>query len=73
MSTHDAFNEAGRMRPDAARSWLERLQNVSSHDIQRLFEQVPRDRITPVAIAFALKMLELNQKRLLALYEEFRR
>jgi hypothetical protein len=73
MSTHDAFQEAGRLRPGAARSWLECLQNVSSQDVERFFDQVPHDRITPVAITFALQMLELNQQRLLALYEEFRR
>jgi hypothetical protein len=73
MSTYEAFQEAGRMRPGAARAWLARLRNVSPQDVQRLFDQVPPDRITPVAMAFALKMLELNQQRLLTLDEELRK
>lgn len=72
LSTVEAFREAGRIRPVAARSWLERLADVSFSAVQGGFAEVPHDRITPVAIEFALKMLELNQQRLLALHEEFR-
>src|SRR5713101_7001037 len=67
LSTLDAFREAGRIRPEAADSWLELLKLVSLQDIVRIFEQIPQERITPVAIAFAQRMLELNRQRLLAL------
>ncbi len=67
LSTLDAFREAGRIRPEAADSWLERLKRVSLQDIVRIFEQIPQERITPVAIAFAQRMLELNRQRLLTL------
>jgi len=34
-----------------------------------LFERLPRERISTVAIEFAVTMLDLNQQRLLALKE----
>ncbi len=67
LSTLDAFCEAGRIRPEAADSWLERLKQVFSQDIAQIFAQIPQERIIPVAIAFAQRMLELNRQRLLAL------
>jgi hypothetical protein len=72
MSTLDAFNYAGKVRPAAARRWLESLAKVSWQDVQIIFEQIPRDLISDAAIEFALKILTLNGERLLALREEFR-
>jgi hypothetical protein len=67
LSTLGAFQEAGRVSPKAADSWLNRLKQVSFRDVDRIFGQVPQERITPVAVEFAKKMLELNSQRLLAL------
>jgi hypothetical protein len=67
LSTLAAFQEAGRISPKAAETWLERLRHVSSRDIALIFDQIPQDRITPVAIEFAQRMLELNHQRLLTL------
>jgi hypothetical protein len=72
MSTLDVFREAARVRPKAARAWLESLKRLSLQDAQIIFDQIPRDRISEVAIEFALKMLELNRQRLLGLYEVLR-
>jgi len=66
-STLAAFQEAGGISPQAADAWLERLKHVSSRDIALIFDQVPQERITPVAIEFAKRMLDLNRQRLLAL------
>lgn len=71
LSTLDAFREAGKIRPVAARSWLKRLSDISFQEVQEFFAQVPHNRITPAAIEFALKILELNRQRLLMLNEEF--
>lgn len=67
LSTLEAFREAGKRRPKAAAAWLERLQQVSSQNVLFIFEQIPSDRITPIAHRFAQKMLELNRQRLLTL------
>lgn len=72
MSTIDTFREGGKMRPGAAKYWLGNIERVSSQEVQLLFEKVPPERITDVAIEFALKMLDLNRQRLLPLKEEFR-
>ena len=53
----------------AARAWLGRLQEVSLRDTRALFDKIPSDRISPVAIDFAQKMLELNHERLLDVKE----
>ena len=65
LLTLEAFQAAARSRPSAATAWLLRLEQVSLRKTRSLLEAVPPDRITPVAIDFAQKMLELNRKRLL--------
>lgn len=72
MSTLDAFREAGKVRQRAARAWLESLERLSLQGAKIIFDQIPRDRISEVAIEFALKLLELNRQRLLGLYEVLR-
>jgi hypothetical protein len=69
MSTFDTFREAGKIRPAAAKAWIERLEHVSFRDLELIFEHIPSDRISAVAKSFALKMLELNGQRLRALKE----
>jgi hypothetical protein len=72
LSTLDAFHRAGKMRPVAARVWLESLASVCRQDVQMLIEQIPGHLISEVAIEFALRVLDLNKQRLLMLCEEFR-
>lgn len=68
MFTIEAFREAGAVRPHAARAWLRRLEQVRPEHIEQTFEQVPAQRISPLAAEFAHRMLEINRKRLLALH-----
>jgi hypothetical protein len=72
IPTFDAFREAGRLRSGAANAWIDRLEGVSEQDTRQIFNKVPPDRITPVAIDFAQKMLEVNRNRLLALRGVFK-
>ena len=37
----------------------------SDNDVKHIFDQIPPERISDAARQFAMKMLELNQKRLL--------
>lgn len=67
MPTFDVFQEASRLRPLAAKAWLDRLAQISENDATRIFDQVPVDRISEAGRRFAMKMLELNQRRLLKL------
>lgn len=67
LSPLEAFYEAGKLRPQAADAWLERLLLVSLQDVASIFDQIPPERLSPVASRFAQKMLEVNCQRLLAL------
>ncbi len=67
MLTLDVFSEAARLYPRAAQTWLERLTQISENDVRNIFDQIPKHRISDTAKRFAMKMLELNQKRLLKL------
>jgi hypothetical protein len=67
MPTLDVFREASKLRPLPARAWVERLSRISDNHVTDIFDRIPTDRISNVARRFAMKMLELNQKRLLQL------
>ena len=65
LSTIEAFREAARLRPAAGKAWLAQLAQVSQEAVCDIFAQIPSERITSAGIAFASRMLELNQQRLL--------
>ena len=65
MLTLDVFREASKLRQRAAKAWLDRLSQISDNDVRHIFDQIPPERISDAASRFAMKMLELNQKRLL--------
>jgi len=67
MPTLDVFREASKLRPLAARAWVDRLSQISDNDVRSIIDQVPGNRISDAAKGFAMKMLDLNQKRLLKL------
>jgi len=67
LTTLAAFAEAAKANPAAGKVWLGRLAGVSSADTLGIFQQLPPTLITPPAIEFAQKMLELNRHRLLQL------
>ncbi len=72
LPTIQVFREAGKVRPLAADAWLGRLKGVVSSDIRRIFDNIPEERLTPIASTFAQHMLELNRERLLALQGAWR-
>jgi len=65
LSTLETFQQYASIRPVAATGWLKKLAAIAPTDLRPLFDQVPKDRISDTAIDFALRMLELNQQRLL--------
>ena len=67
MRTWDVFREAAKLRPLAAKAWLDRLAQISHNEIMNIFDQIPAGRISDAGRQFAMKILELNQKRLLKL------
>lgn len=65
MTTLEAFEAAARMRPKAARCWVEALSDLGEPDFASIFDQVPTHLITTPARDFALRMLAFNRERLL--------
>ena len=65
LTTLEAFDEAARLRPDAAKYWLSKLAGLSFSDIETILNSIPFSEMSDLARAFALKMLEVNTKRLL--------
>lgn len=67
LTTFDSFCKAAQRRPKGAAAWLERLAGITVTDMLGLLEQVPRERLSDTGAAFACKMLEVNQQRLIDL------
>ncbi|PCH60225.1 MAG: phosphatidylinositol kinase [Gammaproteobacteria bacterium] len=65
LTTSDAFNEAARLRTDAASYWLSRLAGLSFDDIEAIFNNIPSGSMSDLAREFAMKMLKINLERLL--------
>lgn len=70
MTTFDTFRLAAQRYPEAANIWLDRLGTISQNDLAGLLGRIPPHRISPPAIDFALKILDINSARLLELKEE---
>ena len=65
LSTLEAFKEVARFRSDAAKYWMSKLEGLSLVDIESILNNIPSSEISAPARAFALKMIELNTKRIL--------
>lgn len=65
IKTFEAFCEAAKLYPQAATLWIDRLETVSSDDLIILFNRMPEERISPIAIEFARSILVHNRERLL--------
>lgn len=64
------FHRVAHCYPEAARVWLERLENVSKANTLEIFSRIRSTRISAIAAEFAQEILELNQYKLLTLREE---
>ena len=67
LSTFNAFERAAQIYPEAARMWQARLRQVTSAQIEEIFNRIPEGRITPIAAKFAIDLLDFNQKRIIDL------
>lgn len=65
LSTLEAFKEAATHDLQAADYWCERLSRVTVDAYREIFDKIPRSEITDMAKQFAIRMLEINSRRLL--------
>ena len=61
----DAFKEAAKLRPKAAKYWLDQLAMIDSNSYDEIFANLPDGLISDAATEFALKILQINTNRLL--------
>ena len=67
LTTLDAFIEAARIRPEAARYWQRQLSAIKPEDFAAILAEIPDTEISAPARDFACRMLEINTRRLLEL------
>lgn len=72
LKTIDAFEQISNHNPNVALLWLDRLENISTNDIETVFSKVPDELISEPAIKFAMKILDENKKRLLEMKNKLR-
>jgi hypothetical protein len=72
LKTIDAFEQVSNHNPGVALLWLDRLENISTNDIETVFSKVPDELISGSAIKFAMKILDENKKRLLEMKNKLR-
>ncbi len=65
MLTFDLFQAIANKYSRSAKIWLDQLAKVPMQDVESIFRRIPETRISPVAVDFSLKMLEINKNRLL--------
>ena len=70
MSPIEAFRRARQFAPAAGDYWLSQLELVTMNTLRELFSYLPLDRISPIAVEFAIALLDINRARLLSLQEE---
>ncbi len=69
LKTFDVFTYVAHHHPEVTTVWLERLSNITITNILEIFTRILSKIISPIAIDFAQKILEYNQRRLLNLKE----
>jgi len=67
LGTLEAFKRAAERRPQAAVTWLDRLDAVETASVTAILENIPPDRISQTAAEFAKAILDANRRRLLDL------
>jgi hypothetical protein len=67
LFTLDVVQELLQRDPGTVNFWLGRLANVELEDIETIFNAFPEGHVSPAAIAFALRILEENRRRMEAL------
>jgi hypothetical protein len=71
-SFFDAFCEAAKLYPQAAKIWLDSLGKISTENTLELFKRIPDNCISSTAIEFAQQILEINQNKLLEFSQDKR-
>lgn len=72
MTPLEVFRSARDYAPDVGNYWLNRLETLSVDTMRSRFSYLPSERISPDAVEFAIRLLELNRMQLLELREKIK-
>ena len=72
LPTIDAFLNAARHKPRAARYWLGKLDTFTEAEIAIIMSNVPRGRISDTAVEFASRLILINKDRLVEAEKDLR-
>jgi hypothetical protein len=67
ISGLEAFKQAAKLRPEAAKIWLNELQKIDDRQIEQIFKRVPEPTLTRDTSNFAKNLLRHNRSQLLSL------
>lgn len=70
MLTFEVFAMIARQYSRSAKIWLNQLAKLSLQEVSDLLQQIPDSRISPIALEFGYRMLEINRSRLLRLQKD---
>lgn len=65
LSTLDAFTEFAKRARDASDRWLHALEGVTEEEIRAIMNEVPSERMSPIAKEFTTRLILINRDRLL--------
>lgn len=63
LELREAFQMFGKSAPNAAKSWLDRLQLLNRDAICGIVESVPLKRMSETCKRFTVELLAVNQRR----------
>jgi hypothetical protein len=70
LKTFDAFFYAAAQYPQSTKIWLNNLAKISLDNILNLWQCFPENYLSPIAVEFAQKILEINGNKLLDIRKE---
>ena len=70
LPTFDVFRQAAQLTPAAAQIWIERLRQIHTDQCENILNEIPASEISDAARRFALRMMQANRLRLLAIRQE---
>jgi len=65
LNTFEVVKIASSACPMACETWIKRIADIPNEMIRDQFSRIPKDRISELGIDFAVKLLDVNRKRLL--------
>jgi HipA-like C-terminal domain len=66
QTTHQAFEQAARRNPQAAKIWQQQVAKITDARIDELFDRLPPDRIAPAQAEFSKAAMRYNRDRIIA-------